>query len=680
MALAIVLGPEPAPLAALRGATFDAYQRLAPRPRVSAPVVIVEIDDAGLAEHGQWPWPRTVLASLIERIAAGGPAAIGVDIVMPEADRLSLDRLAATVSGLDPALAERLGRLPPSDVVLGATVARRRVVLGMVGVDAGAGAATLIRQTPTRVIGGPVLPHVRAFGGVLRSVETIDAGAAGWGLVNAAPREAVARRVPVVAAVGDVLVPSLGVEILRVTAGERVLTVRAGQAGVRAVEIGDLTLRTQRDGSAFVAYGRPDPARYVSAADVLSGRVEASRFERRLVLVGVTAVGLGDVHVTPVAARMPGVEIHAQWLESVFDGRLLLRPSWAQWVEAGALLAAGATLIVLLPLMGTWSALAVILAILVVLPAAGLLAYLRAGALLDPASPIAGTGLVATTLLIAMLAEAQRHRRALRDEVQARREESARLAGELEAARRIQTGLLPVGLPQEDRVDVHAFLQPARIIGGDLYDFFKLDADRLFFVIADVSGSGVAASLFMAVSKALYKSAAIRRGEDLGAIMREVDADVSRDNPEAFFVSAWAGLLDLRTGALQHCNAGHEPAWLVGPGAGGARLLEAGGGPPLCVVEGFPYEAASYGLRPGETICLVTDGVTEAQDAARALYGRRRLAQTLSRVAPTAGPAEIGEAIRSDVAAFTAGAPTPDDLAILVLRWRGDGTAKLSEP
>jgi serine phosphatase RsbU (regulator of sigma subunit) len=241
-------------------------------------------------------------------------------------------------------------------------------------------------------------------------------------------------------------------------------------------------------------------------------------------------------------------------------------------------------------------------------------------------------------------------------------------------------GFLPTRLAKEDRVDVYAVLEPARIIGGDLYDFFKLDADRLFFAVADVSGHGVAASLFMAVSKALCKSAALRRGDDLGAIIREVDADISRDNPEAFFVSVWAGLLDLRTGELHHCNAGHEPAWLVGPGAGPARLLAAGGGPPLCVVDGFPYEAASYRLRPGETICLVTDGVTEAQDAARRLYGRDRLSQVLSSVVDPPGVDALGEAIRSDVAGFTAGTEASDDLTILVLRWRGEATARLSEP
>lgn len=681
VALTLALGAERAPVAALRGAAFDAYQQLKPRPRTSAPVVIVEIDDASLAKHGQWPWPRTSFAKLLDAIAAGAPAVIGVDVVMPEADRLSPDRLGALVSGLDPELAERLKRLPDSDAALAAAVARHRVVLGIFGVEArSSGVKTPMRHTPWLVIGGPVFGHVHTFGNVLRSIKEIDIGAAGWGLVNPVPGEPVMRRLPLVSAVGDVLVPSLGVEILRMALGERIFKVHASRHGVNAVEVGRLRIRTQSDGTAFVPYGIPVSARYVSAADVLSGRVRARRFEGQIVLVGVTAVGVGNVQATPVAARMSGIEIHAQWLESVLEGRLLLRPWWARWAEAGAALAGGAVLLVALPTLPMWGAALVAVILLAAFPVAGFLVYLHAGLLLDAASSTVGVGLVAATLTIVMLAEVLRQRRLLREQLQLQREEAAKTAGELEAARRIQMGGLPTGLAGEHRVTVYAFLRPAGVIGGDLYDFFKLDADHLFFVVADVSGSGVAASVFMAVSKALCKSAALRRGNDIGAIIRDAHADISRDNPEALFVSVWAGLLDLRTGELQHCNAGHEPPWLVGLDVGSARLLEAESGPPLCVVDRFPYAATSYRMRPGETLCLVTDGVTEAEDGAHRLYGRQRLAETLSRLGAAASPSGLGEAIRSDVTDFVAGNPASDDLTILILQWHGDATARLSEP
>jgi serine phosphatase RsbU (regulator of sigma subunit)/CHASE2 domain-containing sensor protein len=669
--LGATVAPESSSVAAVRGSAFDLYQRLAPRPRVSAPVLIVEIDDASLAEHGQWPWPRTRLARLIDAIGEGQPAAIGIDIVMPEPDRLSPDQLGALLSARDAELAARLARLPTNDAVLGAAIARHRAVLGIVGIDAGdSGTAILPRTTPVRVVGEDAVRYVQAFGGALLSVDPIDGGAAGRGLVNSEPGARIVRRLPVVARVGETLVPSLGVEMLRVAARVPAFTVRT-DGGVRAVGIGDLSVPTQPDGTAFIHYGRPDSLRYVSAADVLSGRADLRRSERRLVLVGVTAIGLGDIHATPLATRMPGVEIHAQWLESVFDGRFLVRPSRAPWIEAGMLAAGAAILLAVLPALPAWGAALLTPILLAVVAGSAFAVYLGAGLLIDAAMPAIGLALVAATLVVAMLAEAQRQRRALRQEVQAQREAAAKVAGELEAARRIQMGILPTRLVGEDRVGVYAFLQPARVVGGDLYDFFRLDADRLFFMIADVAGKGVAGSLFMAVSKALCKSAALRRRDELGAIIRDADGEIARDNPEALFVSAWAGVLDLRSGALQHCNAGHEPAWLLGPGADPPRLLKEEGGPPLCVIDGFPYEAASYRMRPGETICLVTDGVTEAADVAGTLYGRARLADLLQRVRAADGPTAVGEAIRNDLARFTAGAAASDDVTILVIRWRG---------
>jgi serine phosphatase RsbU (regulator of sigma subunit) len=127
----------------------------------------------------------------------------------------------------------------------------------------------------------------------------------------------------------------------------------------------------------------------------------------------------------------------------------------------------------------------------------------------------------------------------------------------------------------------------------------------------------------------------------------------------------------MRTGELSYCNAGHEAARVL-PGAGlRLRKLDEGGGPPFGVAEGFPYEAASYRLSPGEVVCLITDGITEAVNAAGELYGRQRLENLLARLAPGADANTVGEAIRLDVTRFATGVEASDDLAILAFRWNG---------
>jgi len=223
----------------------------------------------------------------------------------------------------------------------------------------------------------------------------------------------------------------------------------------------------------------------------------------------------------------------------------------------------------------------------------------------------------------------------------------------------------------DTRLDLYAFLEPAREVGGDLYDFFALDHDRLFFLIGDVSGKGLPGSLFMAVSKALYKSAALRGSGPVDAVMREADIEISRDNAEGLFVTMLAGILDTRTGVLEYCNAGHEPPYVLPNGDRPLVRLLDGGGPPLCAVDRFPYAASTRRLTPGDTICLVTDGVLEAMSPKAEAYGRSRFEALLEKVGRAASASEVGEAVRLEVNRFADGVEQSDDMAILVLRWRG---------
>jgi serine phosphatase RsbU (regulator of sigma subunit) len=242
-------------------------------------------------------------------------------------------------------------------------------------------------------------------------------------------------------------------------------------------------------------------------------------------------------------------------------------------------------------------------------------------------------------------------------------------------------GMLPAPrqlFATEKRFALDALLEPARTVGGDFYDCFMVDRHRLFFLVADVSGKGLPASLFMALAKSLIKSLALRADNpDPGAILTRASADIDRDNPESLFITAFAGLLDTRTGALQYCNAGHEPPLLCRDGAP-PQPMEHEGGPPLCVVEGFEYPTGHHVLAPEVVLCVVTDGVTEAMNARGELYGAARLRAALERVG-AAAPDRMIAAVTADVAGFVAGAEPSDDLTLLCVRWHGGTGAVLKE-
>jgi len=661
-------------LTRLRFAWMDLCQQLAPRIPRSDRVVVVAVDDRSLGQRGQWPWPRTLLARLVGTIVDARAIAIGVDLIMSEPDRLSPPGLPALVPTIGPELASRLAAVPSNDSVLAATLRGRPVVLPVVGGDGVAGApqGPPARIVPTRITGGAPL-GLRRYDGLLRSVEEVDAAARGQGLINVDLDGNAVRRVALVSDVNGVIVPALALEMLRVAEARPEISLRVESGMVMAVGTGSFMVPTQTDGSVWLRYGRQPTQRFVSAADVLSGEAAGELFRDRLVLIGVTAVGLGERRPISGTGDMDGVQIHAEVLENLLDHAMLAKPWWARWVECAFVLAGGVLIILTVPIKRAPSVVFILAPLVIAAFATSFALYHWAFRLLDASTPSLALAVLFVVMLSVTLAEAERQRRALRAQVEQQREAAARFEGELLAARRIQMGILPTPaavLARESRVSLHIVLEPAREVGGDLYDFFMLDRDRLFFLLGDVSGKGLPGSLFMAVSKSLYKSTALRRGQDVAAMMREANAEISRDNREALFVTLFAATLDAATGAVEYCNAGHDPPYLIARDDGVLTRLAQGGGPPLCVLDDFRYEAAVCRLQPGDTLCLVTDGVTEASNADGELFGRARLEAILARGAELSSE-RLAVAVRDGVAAFVGGSEPADDLAILVVRWNG---------
>ncbi|MGH8517468.1 MAG: PP2C family protein-serine/threonine phosphatase [Panacagrimonas sp.] len=190
--------------------------------------------------------------------------------------------------------------------------------------------------------------------------------------------------------------------------------------------------------------------------------------------------------------------------------------------------------------------------------------------------------------------------------------------------------------------------------------------------MGDVSDKGLAASLFMALSKALIKNAALEADGTPGAGLARASRQLSRENPETMFVSVVAGALDLSSGELAWCSAGHDGPYVVRAGRSETDQLMTEGGPALCMLDGFEYPTERFRLAPGDTLCLVTDGVTEARSAQDELYGAARLMATLAAAASgECSSSRIVERLRGDVETFASGREPADDLSILVLRWTG---------
>lgn len=248
-----------------------------------------------------------------------------------------------------------------------------------------------------------------------------------------------------------------------------------------------------------------------------------------------------------------------------------------------------------------------------------------------------------------------------------------RIESELAIARNIQMGFLPQtfpAFPGRTEFDLNAIIEPAKEVGGDLYDYFLIDESRLFFLIGDVSDKGVPAALFMAVTKTLFETHALEGNASINEIMSRVNQELSRGNPWQMFVTAFAGILDLKTGKIVYSDAGHEPPFLLRVEQE-AEMFKKKGGPALCFFDNFNYESDTIQLHPGDALVLYTDGVTEAMNKERRLLGGEGIKQALRSCSVDTPPATISQCLLEQVKRFASGQPQSDDIAILAIRYYG---------
>ncbi len=269
--------------------------------------------------------------------------------------------------------------------------------------------------------------------------------------------------------------------------------------------------------------------------------------------------------------------------------------------------------------------------------------------------------------------------RDLNEKYAKQQESAARIGAELNMATDIQASQLPrlfPAFPHRPEFDVFASMTPAKEVGGDFYDFFLIDDDHIGLVMADVSGKGVPAALFMMVSRVLIK-AHLQNGESPGETLKNVNDQLCEGNDAVLFVTVWLAVLEISTGKGVAANAGHEHPALCRAG-GEYELVVYRHSPAVAAVEGIPFREHSFQMAPGDSLFVYTDGVPEATDAENQLLGTDRMIKALNK-RPDAFPEETLSNVMEGIDAFTAGVEQFDDITMMCLRYNGPADSSVPE-
>ncbi len=398
---------DPYPTQALRDITFDNYQRIEPRTAYDFPVRIVDVDEASLAEFGQWPWPRNLMATLATRLTELGAAAVVFDVLFPEPDRSSPSRIVDTLrAGLPDDIAEGLNalELTDHDAEFAAALARGPSVVGF-SVTTSPGPLPQTAKTGFAVV-GPTAPIVPVMPGAAISLPILVEAARGLGAVSLEPggNVSVLRRLPLLWSNGTDLFPSLSLEALRLAFGASTTVVFTDQTGfgtIESVRVGDREIPTTPEGFLWLYYQPTPPDLYLSAASILGDNWAdaAPLITGNIVFIGTSASGLLDIRGTPIGDNMAGVEIHAQAVQQILAEDYLVRADWVSGLELLAFVIIGLVIIGVILATGPLISFLVGGVLAAGVAAGSWFAFVNEGILIDPSFPLLASFLVYTAMI-----------------------------------------------------------------------------------------------------------------------------------------------------------------------------------------------------------------------------------------------------------------------------------------
>ncbi len=581
--------------------SFDLYQKIFAENKESE-VVIIDIDEKSLGKFGQFPWNRTVFANILDKVNAAKPKAIGFDIFFTERDKQSPDAIIKSYN-LIPSDISELQNLKGPDEIFSEKLKETKSVIAILGSNIPSH-TNYNRKAKSRFLskGGEPKKFVYSYSHSIGSLEILEKNVKGLGSISFLDQlDGIIRSLPLVVKLDKKLYPTMGLEMVRVGSNQKNIYIELNEIGIQRISVRPYKIKTDPNAIIWIKYKKSSKKQYISASDVFDGNFSKEYFNNKYVLIGASAQGLFDLVKTPLGKTVPGVEVHANVIENILDNSYLIRnPNTYLFELLFSLIIALATFTLSQKIKPKFS-LAIFFGNILLIIVIGFLTYLFRSELVDISYPIF---IVTITFLTGLYFRFIEENKIALINLQ----KEAKLLKERELAAGVQKSLFPDISKFENFI--FAKNVPARDVSGDYFDVVRTSQEEYFFTLADVSGKGIKAGMYMAKASSIFRTLANLK-YPLEKIVYGVNNELVEAKFKGMFVTAVFGKLNINTGELVFINAGHESILIFDENKTYDYIKSEM--PPIGIVKYFTesmVKSNTINIKD-KTIVIYTDGVTE---------------------------------------------------------------------
>ena len=583
--------------------SYDAYQKIFKYNEVQDDVIIVDIDEPSLSKFGQFPWSRNIFSQILDNINENNPKAVGLDIFFSEKDKQSPEEIIKTYSIEDEHTKKTLQSIEDHDEKFQKTLKETKSVLAVFG-SLIPTKGTFDRKGKAKIFakGGNVKNFVYNYKHSLGSIPILEKNSKGLGSINYITQsDAVVRSVPLIMLFNEKLFPTFGLEMIRVGEKKRTIITKLNDSGIKSISIKPLEFQTDKNSLIWVKYNRSINNNYISAEKVFDNKFDKNLFEDKYVLIGASAKGLFDTVKIPTGETIPGVQVHANVIDNLLKKNFLKRNDNVFIFELIISILISIVAFIISQKIKPKYSLSIIFAGLILIFIIGLSVYRFRSELIDVSYPMI---IISITFLTGLYFRFLEENKIALQNLQ----KEAKLLKERELAGGVQKSLFPDISAFENFV--YAKNIPARDVSGDYFDVMKVGPEEYYFTLADVSGKGVKAGMYMAKASSIFRTLSNLKFP-LERVVFGVNNEIIEAKFKGMFVTAVFGKFNPISGDLTYINAGHESIMLFDKSKK-IEFIESDL-PPIGIMKYFAesmVKSKTINIKD-KTFVVYTDGVTE---------------------------------------------------------------------